>query len=83
MFRTISQIAIQYRGSRLSEGRAGDVHGGDRLPWVPASGNDPDNFAPLTSLAWQVHVYGDATSGARSACEDRDLPLHVFPGGRR
>ncbi len=61
MFRTISQIAIQYRSSRLSEGRAGDVHGGDRLPWVPASGNDPDNFAPLTSLAWQVHVYGDAT----------------------
>ena len=37
MFRTISQIAIQYRGSSLSEGRAGEVHGGDRLPWVPAS----------------------------------------------
>ncbi len=79
MFRTISQIAIQYRGSRLSEGRAGAVHGGDRLPWVPASPDDPDNFAPLTSLTWQVHVYGDATSGTRSVCEERELPLHVFP----
>ena len=34
MFRTISQTAVNYRGSRLSEGRAGTVHGGDRLPWV-------------------------------------------------
>ena len=36
MFRTISQTAVHYRGSSLSEGRAGGVHGGDRLPWVPA-----------------------------------------------
>jgi 2-polyprenyl-6-methoxyphenol hydroxylase-like FAD-dependent oxidoreductase len=79
MFRTISQIAIQYRGSSLSEGRAGAVHGGDRLPWVPESQNEPDNFAPLTSLNWQVHVYGDATSGTRSACVERELPLYVFP----
>ena len=34
-FRTISQTAINYRGSALSEGRAGRVHGGDRLPWAP------------------------------------------------
>src|SRR5215510_10865244 len=29
-FRTISQTAINYRGSTLNEGRAGGVHGGDR-----------------------------------------------------
>ena len=34
MFRTVSQTAVNYRGSSLSEGRAGTVHGGDRLPWV-------------------------------------------------
>lgn len=34
MFRTISQTGVNYRGSRLSEGCAGTVHGGDRLPWV-------------------------------------------------
>src|SRR5206468_2031360 len=53
MFRTISQTGVSYRGSRLSVGRAGRVHGGDRLPWVEGA----DNFAPLRSLAWQVHVF--------------------------
>jgi hypothetical protein len=31
MFRTVSQTAVNYRGSSLSEGRAGPVHGGDRF----------------------------------------------------
>jgi hypothetical protein len=79
MFRTISQIAIQYRDSSVSEGRAGAVHGGDRLPWVRAATNDGDNFAPLTSLAWQVHVYGEATPEIVAVCRERELPLHVFP----
>src|SRR5205809_3671030 len=39
MFRTISQTAVNYRGSSLSEGRAGTVHGGDRLPWLQADVN--------------------------------------------
>jgi 2-polyprenyl-6-methoxyphenol hydroxylase-like FAD-dependent oxidoreductase len=79
MFRTISQIAVHYRDSRLSEGRAGDVHGGDRLPWVPTEQSDLDNFTPLTSLGWQVHVYGDATRSTQTACDERGLSLHVFP----
>ena len=59
-FRTVSQTAINYRGSALSEGRAGRVHGGDRLPWAPLDTSDrgADNFTPLTSLEWQVHIYG-------------------------
>jgi hypothetical protein len=79
MFRIISQIAIQYRGSSVSEGRAGAVHGGDRLPWVRATENGGDNFAPLTSLTWQVHVYGDAAPAIEAVCRERELPLHVFP----
>jgi 2-polyprenyl-6-methoxyphenol hydroxylase-like FAD-dependent oxidoreductase len=80
MFRTISQTAVNYRGSRLSEGRAGAVHGGDRLPWVKTNRNDvEDNFAPLTSLDWQVHVYGDAASEIQAVCDVRKLALHVFP----
>ena len=79
MFRTISQTAIDYRGSRLSEGRVGGVHGGDRLPWVAhADANGGDNFAPLTSLDWQVHVYGDAASELTSACQRARVPLHVY-----
>jgi 2-polyprenyl-6-methoxyphenol hydroxylase-like FAD-dependent oxidoreductase len=79
MFRTISQTALNYRGGRLSEGRAGSVHGGDRLPWVPADSNGVDNFAPLTSLDWQVHVYGGAGPEIQAVCKERTLPLHVFP----
>jgi len=74
MFRTVSQIAITYRGSSLSEGRAGRVAGGDRLPWIPA-----DNFRPLGSLDWQVHVYGVAGAGIRETCGRRGLALHTFP----
>jgi 2-polyprenyl-6-methoxyphenol hydroxylase-like FAD-dependent oxidoreductase len=75
MFRTVSQIAINYRGSSfLSEGRAGSVAGGDRLPWVPL-----DNFRPLASLDWQVHVYGEAAAGIVETCGKRGLALHRFP----
>jgi len=77
LFLTVSQILINYRNSTLSIGTAGKVHGGDRLPWVPlASGGD--NFAPLTSVAWQVHVYGDAKEGVRETCAELRLPLHAF-----
>jgi hypothetical protein len=79
MFRTVSQTAVNYRGSRLSEGRAGSVYGGDRLPWVTTDSNGADNFAPLTTLDWQVHVYGVAATDMQAICEARMLPLHVFP----
>ena len=81
MFRTVSQTAISYRGSALSEGRAGRIHGGDRLPWVSTTGSnsgDDDNFVPLKSLDWQAHVYGDAASEVRALCERYRLPLHSF-----
>jgi len=80
MFRTISQIAVNYRGSSLSEGSAGMVHGGDRLPWVKLNLNGiEDNFAPLTSLDWQLHVYGEAAPTIQAMCDARRLPLHTFP----
>ncbi len=81
LFRTVSQTAVNYRGSSLSQGRAGAVHGGDRLPWVKGGSNHvgEDNFTPLASLDWQVHVYGDVSPEIRTVCEVRELPLHVFP----
>ena len=78
MFRTISQTTISYRESRLSAGTAGRVRGGDRLPWVRLDGAD-DNFAPLASLDWQVHVYGESTPPLAAACRERGLALQVFP----
>jgi|SRR5579871_1605484 len=80
LFRTVSQTAVNYRESSLSAGRAGAIHGGDRLPWVKLDANSyGDNFTPLTSLIWQVHIYGDATSEIKAVCDERNLPLHVFP----
>jgi len=78
MFRTISQTTIHYRSSPLSVGAAGRVRGGDRLPWVPLDGAD-DNFTPLASLDWQLHVYGDAPAEIVEVCRQRRLALHVFP----
>ncbi|HEY2253763.1 MAG TPA: FAD-dependent monooxygenase [Planctomycetaceae bacterium] len=87
-FRTVSQTGIEYRHSPLSMGAAGRVHGGDRLPWVETAsvakglnetGTHRDNFAPLTSLTWQVHIYGDPRPGVAEACAALRLPLHVFP----
>ena len=86
-FRTVSQTAINYRHSALSEGRAGAVRGGDRLPWIPRERDDAqDNFAPLESLEWQVHVYGRAAPGVRTLCAARGVRLHEFaftPSARR
>src|SRR5262249_13092486 len=81
-FRTLSSTAIHDRGSLLSEGHAGGIHGGDRLPWVrlESSHHDPDNFAPLTSLDWQVHVYGRAAPEIRVLCDQRHLMLHETSG---
>jgi len=76
-FRTVSQTMVNYRGGPLSEGAAGGVHGGDRLPWAIIAGSD--NFASLTSLGWQVHVYGSASRELTTWCAQRNLPLHIFP----
>jgi 2-polyprenyl-6-methoxyphenol hydroxylase-like FAD-dependent oxidoreductase len=79
MFRTVSQTLVNYRASGLSEGRAGAVRGGDRLPWVPAlEPSGEDNFAALSPSAWQVHVYGNPRASLRDACMRRRLPLRVF-----
>ena len=83
MFRTVSQTSIHYRESSLSQGRAGKVHGGDRLPWVKLDRDGlEDNFTPLVSLGWQVHVYGVASSELQVVCASRNVPLHVFPSSQ-
>jgi 2-polyprenyl-6-methoxyphenol hydroxylase-like FAD-dependent oxidoreductase len=77
LFRTVSQTQVNYRHSALSIGAAGRIRGGDRLPWVEL-GSGEDNFAPLTSLKWQVHVYGEVQRGVRETCAELRLPLHAF-----
>jgi 2-polyprenyl-6-methoxyphenol hydroxylase-like FAD-dependent oxidoreductase len=76
IFRTVSQITLNYRGTPLSVGAARHVHGGDRLPWVPSEG--ADNFASLSAMIWQIHVYGTARPELAKWCADRSVKLHVF-----
>jgi 2-polyprenyl-6-methoxyphenol hydroxylase-like FAD-dependent oxidoreductase len=77
-FRTVSQMVVNYRRGPLSEGAAGDVWGGDRLPWVKLA-NGADNFTPLETLDWQVHVYGEASAELSQACQARGLDLRRIP----
>lgn len=74
LFRLVSQTRIHYPDSPLSEGEAGEVAGGDRLPWIAAA----NNFAPLRSLDWQVHVYGTIDRAFEAACRDLRLAIHGF-----
>lgn len=76
MFRVLSQTMINYRQSHLSEGIAGTIHGGDRLPWVETEAGD--NFACLKNMRWQVHIYGSASSELKEWCTANSLQLEVF-----
>jgi hypothetical protein len=60
----------------VSQGKAGDVEGGDRLPWVEFDGSD--NFASLSSLDWQVHVYGETQAAFANRVAASGFPLHRF-----
>jgi 2-polyprenyl-6-methoxyphenol hydroxylase-like FAD-dependent oxidoreductase len=76
MFRTISQVRINYRDSALSQGNAGDVRGGDRLPYVTQQTGD--NFTALRSMDWQVHIYGTPQPDFQHMAATLQLPVHVF-----
>lgn len=72
MFRTVSQTRITYRDSALSQGQAGDVRGGDRLPWTGS------NYASLRALDWRLHVYGQATEALHQASGSIGVDVDSF-----
>ncbi|OJD15344.1 hypothetical protein AJ78_04389 [Emergomyces pasteurianus Ep9510] len=75
-FRILSQTQITYRGTTCVGGVAGQVHGGDRLPYTNANG--VDNYATLSIIAWQVHVYGTPEGELTEWCKDKGVALYVF-----
>ncbi len=78
LFRTLSQVQIHYPDSPLSGGRAGEVIGGDRLPWLTLD-DGRDNFDALQTLDWQLHVYGRPNPALAAAAQALRLPLHAYP----
>lgn len=77
MFRILSQTLVSYHDGPLSEGKAGETRGGDRLPFVASE----DNFAPLAAIAWQVHVYGAPRPDLEGWCRAHGIALHRFGFG--
>jgi 2-polyprenyl-6-methoxyphenol hydroxylase-like FAD-dependent oxidoreductase len=76
LFRTVSQTLIEYRSSVLSQGHAGKVHGGDRLPWVALPGID--NYASLAAMDWQLHIYGQVDPTVEAWAKTNGVPLSAF-----
>jgi hypothetical protein len=67
----------------LSQGAAGNIRAGDRLPWVQLEETqggeaEADNYAALKSLDWQVHCYGEPSHDLRGFCERRAIVLYAF-----
>ena len=77
-FKAVSQIRIHYRMSALSEGAAGAVRGGDRMPWVAGAAGETDNYTPLQSLDWQAHAYGETPADTAGVLAAAGVPLHTF-----
>ena len=76
MFRTVSQITLNYRGGPLSVGQAGEVKAGDRLPWTPTV--SAEETAALAEMTWQAVVYGQASEALAAWCHDQGVALKVF-----
>jgi hypothetical protein len=77
LFQTLSQTRIKYRDSAISEGHAGDLHGGDRMPWTG------DNFGHDSALDWHVQLFGETTAELAHAAERLGLPVLNFPFNER
>jgi 2-polyprenyl-6-methoxyphenol hydroxylase-like FAD-dependent oxidoreductase len=75
LFSAVSQIVIAYRDSALSAGKAGALHGGDRVPWAKSANSD--NFDTLATTGWQLHVYGTLSASLSDWCASR-LAVHAF-----
>lgn len=72
LFRTLSQIGIQYRDSPLSDGVAGGLRGGDRLPWIelaPARTTSPRSLRlPGRCMRTAGCLPGSPRSAPRRGC---------------
>ncbi|HEY2426015.1 MAG TPA: FAD-dependent monooxygenase [Pseudolabrys sp.] len=77
MYRAVSQISVSYRDSAMSQGKVGDLRGGDRLPWAPVA--DADNFDTFRIIGWQLHVYGTCNPELGNWCRQHNLRFSVFP----
>jgi len=81
MFRTVSQIEINYRDSPLAQGRAGEIHAGDRMPFAlsPKGAGGCEGTEPLPSPRWHLEIHGEIDASLRAAAEAEGIPLRLHP----
>jgi hypothetical protein len=83
LFGLISQTRINYHDSPISQGAAGGVRAGDRLPWVKWSGDgnkDGSNYDSLRILSPQIQVYGAVSPEVVAwASQHAEFPLTRLP----
>ena len=77
LFKTLSQTSISYPKSLLSAGSVGKIKAGNRLPWVKIDGGS-GNYESLTTMKWQVHIYGSVSKIVQELCDKRGIKLNVF-----
>ncbi|MGZ1810055.1 FAD-dependent monooxygenase [Staphylococcus argenteus] len=77
LFKTISQTNLNYHQSELSTGEYGKIKGGDRLPWI--YNENIDNFVPLKSYDWQIHLYGTMTQDVKQLAYETGVPMYNVP----
>lgn len=76
VYKNLSQTGLNYRESLLSEGAAGKIRAGDRLPWVRTEYFD--NYDSLNSRMWQIHIYGKTDSNFNSVANFRGFTIFEF-----
>lgn len=79
LFRVVSQTGIDYRNSPLSAAGQGQLHAGDRLPWVGPG--ELDNHVPLGRPDWQVQVTGHGSAALHAWCSQQHLILRSLAFG--
>lgn len=71
-FKMLSQIAIEYRFSFLSKGKADDIAAGDRMPWI-------ENLGWPHPMKWNIQVFGKIHKNLRRYCEKHHIRLEHYP----
>lgn len=72
VYKTISQTGITYYDSVISDGQAGTLRGGGRLPWLGS------NYDGLSDLNWRIQVYGTASADLQKVAGTCGLPIETF-----
>ena len=75
-YKFLSQTGLNYRESMLSQGFAGRLRGGDRLPWLQTEFFD--NYETLNSMTWHIQIYGETNSNFNSVANFRGFKIFEY-----